>query len=46
MDANNKIISRGFMVVFNVPSNGSDYFNTLDEANILFILHTIMTKLK
>jgi len=26
------IVSKGYMVVFNVPSNGSDFFNTLEEA--------------
>lgn len=26
------IVSTGYMVVFNVPSNGSDFFHTLEEA--------------
>ena len=26
------IVSTGYMVVFNVPSNGSDFFHTLEES--------------
>ena len=29
------IISKGYMVVFNVLSNGSDFFNTLEEAKTI-----------
>ena len=29
------IISKGYMVVFNVPSNGSDFFHTLKEAQTI-----------
>ena len=27
-----KLVSKGYLVVFNVPSDGSDFFNTLEEA--------------
>jgi len=30
-----ELVSKGYMVVFNVPSNGSDFFRTLEEAKTI-----------